>query len=598
MTYISPIKTYFNTTLKHSPSLISLLLVIFLITGKKSYAQTPSNQLIKQSQTFFYTNPDSALFYAKKALEQSKIEQDSLQIACALKTIGIVYSFTQQYKKSVSFYYDALQLFGQLKEAKQIAQTENNLAIVYRDLGLYEQAAALHLNTLRFFESIEDTLRISQVYNNLGITYEKIKDFKTALKYYNKALNHTAKQDSITIGCIYLNLGVVYDLRDQNDTALYFYQKAAFIFSAIQSLDDLASTYLNMGALHIKTLTLDSALYYQEKAYQLQEDFFQNDVSYYTQLGEIYYKKKDYQQALKHLDHAYKLNSTVGSQKKLLATLGWLRETYAALGHYAQAYAYTVQEKMLKDSLYTSERIKLVESLEIQYDVEKKEQQIVVLNDHLELEQNKRLLAEQQAKIQRIYQNVSIVGIFIALLFVALLVNRMRIRKKLFLTREAALQQQHKISELERQQLQADLEHKNRALSNLALAAVQKNEMLDSLEEKLHLLTQENQKAAVSIKPIQKLLKQQVAIEEDWNEFKIHFEEVHPDFYKKLLAASDALTQNDLKHCTYMKVKLDSKEIARIMGISPKSVQMSRYRIKKKLQLGKEDDLFAFIERL
>lgn len=58
------------------------------------------------------------------------------------------------------------------------------------------------------------------------------------------------------------------------------------------------------------------------------------------------------------------------------------------------------------------------------------------------------------------------------------------------------------------------------------------------------------------------------------------------------------LSQNDLKHCAYIKVKLTSKEIARIMNISPKSVQMIRYRLKKKMNLGKDDDLYEFIRGL
>lgn len=577
-------------------SLLFLLLFSFIL--QPSTAQMNAGELIQHSKKFFFTHPDTALYYAQQALEKSKEEGNSALIARAYKMTGIAYNQIHNYKESVAHYYEAIQWFEQLQEKPQVAQVQNNLAIVYRELGLYDKAATLHDKSLAYFESIKDTVRIGQVYNNLGIVYEKIGDFDLALEYYDKALLLVSPEDTLTTACLYLNKGIIYDIKHQKDQALAYFQQSAPLFQAIEDWVDLASVYSEIASVYSNSNQLDSALYFLQKAVVSQEKMAENDFFYYTQLGEVYYRKKDYQQALAYLNKAKKMGEDSGHLSFWLHTLGVLRETHAALGNYQQAFEYAVQEKILNDTLQASEVVRLVESLEIQYAVDKKNQEIAALNEHLELEQNKLLLAQQRAKVQQLYQNILLGGVVVVLLFVALLINRMRIRRKLFLAKEAALQQKHKISELEKKQLQLDLEHKNRSLSNLALAAVHKNEMLDSLEEKLQLLSQQDQQTSVAVKPIQKMIKEQASIEEGWNEFKVHFEEVHPEFYKKLLAVSDSLTQNDLRHCTYIKVKLDSKEIARIMGISPKSVQMSRYRIKKKLQLDKEEDLFVFIEQL
>lgn len=578
--------------------ILILLVASLFLTIQEGKAAIPTKELVKQAKKLFYSNPDSALWYAQQAVEKAELEKDSLYLGWTYQTLGIAYYFNHQYKEAATSFHSSIHLYRLAQQLEDAASTENNLALIYRDLGLYEKAAATHLSTLRFFESVEDTAKIAITYNNLGITHEKIGNYQLALDYYDKSLIYNNYKDSMLLGCTFLNKGIVHDLLQQEEQSWGYYRKALAIFKAIRNLKYTVNVYLSMAALHLEAVQLDSALYYQEKACEIQKQFAENDYLYHAQVGEIYYKKKDYQQALEHLNKAYTLGQENEGKDDFNTILKWLWKTHAALGQYQIALDYVLEDKALQDSLAGKEKIKLIESLEIQYAVEKKEQQITTLNDSLELEQKKRMLAEQKTMVQRIYRNISIGGVLITLIIIFLLINRMRMRNKLFSAREAALKQDHKISELERHQLQIDLEHKNRTLSNLALAAVQKNEMLDTLGEKLEVLIQDNQKISSAIKPIQKMIKQQVAIEEDWNEFKVHFEEVHPEFYKKLLAISSNLTQNDLKHCTYIKVKLDSKEIARIMGISPKSVQMSRYRIKKKLQLNKEDDLFVFIERL
>lgn len=588
-----------NTTSPHLKVAFPMFFfLLLLITGERATAQMNAGELIQHSKKFFFTQPDTGAYYAQLALEKAQEEQDTPLIARAYKMLGIGAHQLNNYKEAASYYYDALYYFEQTQEEEHIAQVQNNLATVYRDLGLYDKAALLHAKSLDYFEEVKDTTRICQVYNNLGIVYEKIGDIDLALEYYDKALAVVPPKDSLTIGCLYLNKGIIAEMQQNKEQALLYLQQAIPYFEGIEDWIDLAFVYSEIAAVYVNDNQLDSALYFLETAAAVQKKIAENDFLYHTQLGEVYYKKKDYQTALVYLHQAYEMGKESGHLSYWLTTLGWLRQTHAALGNYKQAFDYAVQEKILNDTLQATERVKLVESLEIQYAVEKKDQEIAALNEHLELEQNKVLLAEQRAKVQQLYQNILLGGVVIILLFIVLLVNRMRIRKKLFLAREAALQQKHKIAELEKKQLQLDLEHKNRSLSNLALSAVHKNEMLDALEEQLQVLSQQDQQTSVAVKPIQKMIKEQASIEEGWNEFKVHFEEVHPEFYKKLLAVADNLTQNDLRHCTYIKVKLDSKEIARIMGISPKSVQMSRYRIKKKLQLDKEDDLFVFVEQL
>jgi len=86
--------------------------------------------------------------------------------------------------------------------------------------------------------------------------------------------------------------------------------------------------------------------------------------------------------------------------------------------------------------------------------------------------------------------------------------------------------------------------------------------------------------------------------DKDWEDFKRRFEEVHQDFFRILKVICPKLSSNELKLCTLLKLNMNLKEAASIMGISPESVKTARYRLRKKLNLSREDNLIDFIIHL
>jgi DNA-binding CsgD family transcriptional regulator len=82
---------------------------------------------------------------------------------------------------------------------------------------------------------------------------------------------------------------------------------------------------------------------------------------------------------------------------------------------------------------------------------------------------------------------------------------------------------------------------------------------------------------------------------DEWEQLKLHFDSVFSGFYDALLAKSPTLTETELRHCMFIKLHIQTKEIARILNVEPRSVQVSRYRIKKKMNLDEETDLRNYI---
>ena len=81
---------------------------------------------------------------------------------------------------------------------------------------------------------------------------------------------------------------------------------------------------------------------------------------------------------------------------------------------------------------------------------------------------------------------------------------------------------------------------------------------------------------------------------EGWEQFSIYFNKVHANFLEDLKAVYGNLTSNDMKLAAYLKLGLSTKEIAELMKISPRGVEISRYRLRKKLQIPAEVSLFTF----
>jgi len=88
-----------------------------------------------------------------------------------------------------------------------------------------------------------------------------------------------------------------------------------------------------------------------------------------------------------------------------------------------------------------------------------------------------------------------------------------------------------------------------------------------------------------------------INLDQDWGNFKMHFEEVHQGFFKQLLEQYPDLNTNELRFCAYLRLNLDAKEIARILNITVNAIEKRRYRLRKKLNLNPEDSIFEFLSK-
>ncbi len=163
--------------------------------------------------------------------------------------------------------------------------------------------------------------------------------------------------------------------------------------------------------------------------------------------------------------------------------------------------------------------------------------------------------------------------------------------------REEAELSEQEIDRLRNEKLQNEMRHKNMELANSTLHIIQKNKFLHDLKKEL--LTTcgktDGDNLQSEIKSIIRKIDKDIRSEKHWQVFDRYFDEVHEDFIRRLKALHPGLTPKDLRMCSYLRMNISTKEIAPLMNISVRGVEISRYRLRKKLGLGQVQNLTEYI---
>ncbi len=154
--------------------------------------------------------------------------------------------------------------------------------------------------------------------------------------------------------------------------------------------------------------------------------------------------------------------------------------------------------------------------------------------------------------------------------------------------------------EAENQKNHAELDGKNKELASITMQITYKNELLNRVKQKLTRVSEKMIHLEMKKQVIElvKTLEKDLAGHDDWEKFEVHFDQVHEDFLKKLRKNYTELTPKDLRLCAYLKMNLSSKEIAPLLNISVRGVEISRYRLRKKMDLARDANLTEFMMNL
>ncbi len=538
--------------------------------------------------------PDSTIYFLERA-ENIINENDSIAITLYRGFMRAYYlngNFKKGFEYAKLFEATLQDQYADISAIDAMFAAKFKIAIgftiygeLYRKIGDYEEALDYALKARTIAALNNDSVLLASNYNNLGIIHNRLGQYEQAKSNYIKALNLNKNLPTNQAGLAsnYNNLGLLYRTSKSYDSALYSFKLA---LDNIKSPYGIATIVGNMGTIHFDLNAYDSALYYHKKALGLQEENGYKEQASLSRIniGGVYRAMKKYAQSTAILEEAYAFNEQQQNLDLLKKASEVLANVYEDSGDFSKSLFYHRKFKMHHDSIFNQNKNKEIIKHQLKFDLLEKEKELEVL------EQQSALNA---AKAR--FQVVVSVILGIVILLIGFLFYSILKRKKI---KQALIQQELINQENERQFLEKELDFKNKELVNFALQIVEKNNFILKFEEDIHHLSKNGLKGNEQVVNLVKKLKTSNIINKHQREFDAHVNSVNSSFYQKLEENYPGLTQNEKRLTALLRLQLSSKEISSIVGISPKSVDMNRYRLRKKLNLETEENLISVLNNL
>lgn len=578
--------------------LYTLLTILFLMTCNLAHCQnqkkvdsllqvaekqTDTAQIITYAMLwaeYLYTDPLSSKPYLDSTIVLAKRLNNDSFIARTTNYLGVYYNMTSQYEKSDSIYDMVVDMYTKLGDTIQVCAALNNKANTLRSLGRYKECLEVHLNSLKLKEKIGDTEEsIAASYWNIGNIHGDIENYEISNEYYNKAkVIYEELKDIDALASIKVNMAI--NLQNQ-----FQFEKSKSLFLEVEPYyieqnynNDLAGIYDNLGWGYAQQDSLDLAEYYYNKSLDISVQYGETSLIGLTlrHLGELYNKKGNYRKALQYMEDALQIAETTGTRKKMIGDLLEISKSYAGLGRFKKAYEYHIEYHKLHEEILNKENIERMNELEVQYQTEKKEKELIIKQNEIKLLDERK----QKAENEKLFLIISLIG-----------------ATALAITIIYGLRQKMKRNKVEREKLDKDLGFKEKELTTHALHLAHKNEVLLDLKSQLEELKTDSKNARQYQKIINNI-NLDINNDSTWEQFRSYFEDVHKDFNSKVMRYYPDLSNNDLRLMSLLKMNLSSKEIANILNISVEGVKKARYRLRKKLNLNTEESLQELVIEL
>lgn len=175
--------------------------------------------------------------------------------------------------------------------------------------------------------------------------------------------------------------------------------------------------------------------------------------------------------------------------------------------------------------------------------------------------------------------------------------QRKKYQEREELLRQEASEAEKEIIRLRNEKLRANMIHKDKELANTAINLVQKNKQLNKIKGELKKIQSELKEELIKsrLAMIIRKIEKETNNDESWSIFETNFEQVHEDFLKRLRQLHPDISPKELKLSAYLRMNISSKEIAALMNISTRGVEISRYRLRKKFNLDRSTNLIDYI---
>jgi serine phosphatase RsbU (regulator of sigma subunit) len=395
-----------------------------LVLGSCKEDTIKVNILISICQNEYRSLPDSTILYGNEALKLSEKLDYRKGLANACKYIGLGYYFLGIYTETINFWQQSLSIFEAINDKVGISNILSNIGALYANQGDDVKALEFHLRSLKAAEESKDTLRIVTSMINIGVIYlNNPNTHDIALHYNLSALPLSEKLgNNDAVGTVSVNLGEIYFRREAYDTAIFYYEKSLNAFRKSNS-GNVPYTLTNIGKVYMKRGDFLKAVEFQKEGYEIakQSNAKLEMTSTLLGLADTYSEEGILKSAIKTYRKALEIAEEIGAKNELKQAYEGLADSYAKMSDYGNAFKFQMLLTNIKDTLYLSANDKKIQSLQFNFELEKREAQIDLLTKDKELQ---KVIIQKQ----KFTKNTFIIG-FILTILVALQTYR-NYRKK------------------------------------------------------------------------------------------------------------------------------------------------------------------------
>ena len=484
-----------------------------------------------------------------------------------------------------------------------------NLGGLYLRYNADDQALNYFLRSRDKAEEYGLSSLLNTVYNNLGVVYTENNSPEEAADFFSQALQISRAQgENERVAMNLINLGIAESSLDRDSIAIRYYHEALDILLTSGDSLHAGAALNNIGNIHYDNGNYQEASDRYRRAFELGQtagdQFYESE--YLLNIGKTSYQFSRYDSAISSIKRALEGFRKTRNTQYIITSYDWLSRSHRQLDNMSRAISYSDSSSAWRDTLLEEKAGKYMSELEMNYEFGKKQREIEML--------------QQRTERQRyIWIGVISTGlIFSLLIFYMLRTKNINLRQRnIILNKEQKLNKLEmekneaerlrlekdleagkKMAELEKKRFRQELKFKDRELATKALHIVNKNETFSELKEILeNIEVNGNPQNNDLLVKARQILRNNASLDRDWEAFKLHFQEVHPDFFDRLEKDFPSLSDSDLRLCAYLLIGLNSKEIAQIINISPASVRKRKQRLREKLGMNAEEEVKNLLER-
>lgn len=530
--------------------------------------------------------PYKAIDYIKEAIplvERTGIPEN---ICTAYNKLGNVYTDLGLNLLAMDAYYSSLKYAQDSSDPGAVPFCLVDIGNVYYAIGNNQRALEYYQNSLELFERNKDLAGLAVAYNNVGLVNINLKNYNEALDFFLKA--YKIRQESSSLGDLaHSNIYIsdAYFQLKKYEKAIEHLQIADELYDRSENIRSKAITASRMGDVYLADGKYSLAL----KKYNQALTVFSEINNYMWivignyNLAQAYKKTGDIPNAIFYAELALQKSRSYNFSQYLLQITEFLAETYYNTGQVDKAYRFRERLSSWTDSL--NQVNNNLQFANLQFSVE-------TFKHKLETE---RLNHEIQKR--NTLRNYMIVIFLLFISVFVLIIGRFRMKRRQehvwHIQQEEIASLQIRQKEDENARLTRELELRNRELTSKTMGIVKNGEFIGEVVKELQNLDVKKENRDKVQRIIDKLRNNQQ--EDSWEEFEIRFAKVHKDFNTKLIEKHPDLTPNERRLCAFLRLNMTTKEISSITYQSSKSIDVARSRLRKKMNLPREENLICYL---